>query len=276
MEANRFYVYTYSYPTGEHFYVGKGTGNRDKRHLRDAKTLDKAVSWCQKLIKNLLKKGEEPVIGRIIDNIDNELACLIEQEYIAKHGRKDIGTGVLVNCTEGGDGGHGYSKETLKKLSDKLKAVECATRFKTGFTPWNKGGHHTEETKERCRQSNLGKTLSVESRKKLSESLKKVECATRFKKGISPHNKGVPALPHVMEAVRKANTGRVQPQKEKDNRSKSMMGHKVSQETKDKLRIANKKCKIECPHCSKIGIKGAMVRWHMDNCKFKEAQSWAD
>ena len=240
MEANRFYVYTYSYPTGEHFYVGKGTGNRDKRHLRDAKALDKAVSWCQKVIKNLLKKGEEPVIGRIIDKIDNELACFIEQEYIAKHGRKDIGTGVLVNCTEGGDGGHGYSKETLKKLSDKLKAVECATRFTKGFTPWNKGGHHTEETKERCRQSNLGKTLSIESRKKLSESLKKVECATRFKKGMIATNKGVPALPHVIEAVRKACTGRVQSQEEKDKRSKSMMGHKVSQETKDKISLSNK------------------------------------
>ena len=276
MEANRFYVYTYSYPTGEHFYVGKGTGNRDKRHLRDAKALDKAVSWCQKVIKNLLKKGEEPVIGRIIDKIDNELACFIEQEYIAKHGRKDIGTGVLVNCTEGGDGGHGYSKETLKKLSDKLKAVECATRFTKGFTPWNKGGHHTEETKERCRQSNLGKTLSIESRKKLSESLKKVECAARFKKGISPHNKGVPALPHVMEAVRKANLGRVQSQKEKDNRSKSMMGHKSSQKVVDRMVAFNKICNVACPHCDKTGNIGSMARWHMDNCKFKEAQSWAD
>ena len=225
MEANRFYVYTYSYPTGEHFYVGKGTGNRDKRHLRDAKALDKAVSWCQKVIKNLLKKGEEPVIGRIIDKIDNELACFIEQEYIAKHGRKDIGTGVLVNCTEGGDGGHGYSKETLKKLSDKLKAVECATRFK---------------------------------------------------KGMIATNKGIPALPHVIEAVIKANTGRVQPQEEKDRRAKSLMGHKSSQKVVDRMVAFNKICNIACPHCDKTGNIGSMARWHMDNCKFKEAQSWAD
>lgn len=26
---------------------------------------------------------------------------------------------------------------------------------------------------------------------------------------------------------------------------------------------------IECPHCGKIGQKGAMYRWHFDNCKMK-------
>lgn len=28
--------------------------------------------------------------------------------------------------------------------------------------------------------------------------------------------------------------------------------------------------KIECPHCHKTGLKGAMTRWHFDNCKLKE------
>ena len=26
---------------------------------------------------------------------------------------------------------------------------------------------------------------------------------------------------------------------------------------------------IECPHCKKTGLKGAMKRWHFDNCKLK-------
>ena len=138
------------------------------------------------------------------------------------------------------------------------------------------GWKHTEEAKEKNRQAHLGKTLSVASRKKLSKSLKKVECAARFKKGISPHNKGVPALPHVMEAVIKANTGRVQPQKEKDKRAKSLMGHKSSQKVVDRMVAFNKICNIACPHCDKTGNIGSMARWHMDNCKFKEAQSWAD
>lgn len=28
--------------------------------------------------------------------------------------------------------------------------------------------------------------------------------------------------------------------------------------------------KIECPHCSKIGIKSNMLRWHFDNCKTRK------
>lgn len=132
-------------------------------------------------------------------------------------------------------------------------------------TGWN----HTEEANEKNRQAHLGKKVSDESKKKLSDSLKKVECATRFKKGIVAYNKGMPALLHVTAAVVKACTGRVHSQEEKEKRSKSMMGHKTSDSTKEKIRIANKKCKIECPHCNKVGIKGAMIRWHMDNCKFK-------
>jgi UDP-N-acetylmuramoylalanine-D-glutamate ligase len=27
--------------------------------------------------------------------------------------------------------------------------------------------------------------------------------------------------------------------------------------------------KVECPHCKKIGLKGAMKRWHFENCKKK-------
>ena len=31
--------------------------------------------------------------------------------------------------------------------------------------------------------------------------------------------------------------------------------------------------KVECPHCGKIGNRGAMKRWHFDNCKKKPTLS---
>lgn len=81
--------------------------------------------------------------------------------------------------------------------------------------------------------------------------------------------------------------------------SNSKMGHEVSDQTKQKLRIANignklsfetrqkmskshkgmkhseeakqKMCKtkahIQCPHCNKNGGEPQMKRWHFDNCK---------
>jgi hypothetical protein len=33
----RFYTYTYNYPNGTPFYVGKGTGQRLIKHMWDAK-----------------------------------------------------------------------------------------------------------------------------------------------------------------------------------------------------------------------------------------------
>jgi hypothetical protein len=183
LAANRFYVYTYSYPDGTPFYVGKGTAFRFKRHLTDVKYSNKADTWCKKVIKSLLNKGQEPIIKKIVENIDNEFAVLVEQEYIAKYGRKDLGTGILVNCTSGGDGGIDLSPEIKAKHIERIIKVGMKTRFKKGLIPWNKGGHHSEKSNEKNRQSHLGKTLTEEHKRKVSEGLKKVSCATRFKKG---------------------------------------------------------------------------------------------
>lgn len=92
-------------------------------------------------------------------------------------------------------------------------------------------------------------------------------------------NKGIPALPHVIEAVKKANTGRVHSQEEKDKRAKAMIGHKVSDFTRERMRqmgLNNPPTmkgkhfpKVVCPHCNKEGGIIPMKRWHMDRCKFK-------
>jgi hypothetical protein len=83
-------------------------------------------------------------------------------------------------------------------------------------------------------------------------------------------NKGKKQLPHVTEAVRKACLGKKLTKEHKSKISLGLIGRVLSQESKDKIRMSNKNCKITCPHCNKIGNKGAMLRWHMDNCKFKE------
>jgi group I intron endonuclease len=152
----------------------------------------------------------------------------------------------------------------------------------TDSTGWNvvKGGgmppiftktgwKHTEEAKEKNRQAHLGKTLTEEHKKKLSEGLKKVSCATRFKKGHISWMVGKKLLPHVIEAVRQSRLGKKNTPEHRAKISLGLTGRVLSQETKDKIRMSNINCKIDCPHCNKVGNKGAMTRWHMDNCKFK-------
>jgi len=97
---------------------------------------------------------------------------------------------------------------------------------------------------------------------------------------ISRWNKGIPALPHVIEAVIKANTGRIHTKEEKEKRIKGLIGRPMSAKNKEALRIANMnriptmKGKhfptVTCPHCNKVGGIIPMKRWHMNNCKLKE------
>lgn len=96
---------------------------------------------------------------------------------------------------------------------------------------------------------------------------------------VSRWNKGLPALPHVIEAVRKANIGRVHSQEEKDKRAKHLIGRPMSDKAKEALRLSNINReppmkgkhfpKVVCPHCNKEGGIIPMKRWHMDRCKFK-------
>jgi len=193
--AERFYVYTYSYPDGTPFYVGKGTGRRDKRHLEQAKHAKKVKSWCAKIVKSLIKKDQYPIIHRIIDNIDEELALLIEQEYIDKYGRRDINTGILVNATDGGEAGMTYKPSTCKKIIDNLIEVGQKTRFTKGQTPWNKGTKLDKEKYEKLHAKGFGfkkGTIPWNKGLKYTEEQKKKQFDLgAYTRGKAPWNKGL-------------------------------------------------------------------------------------
>jgi hypothetical protein len=139
----------------------------------------------------------------------------------------------------------------------------------------------TEEYKAQMSISKMGHKHTPEMQAKLNLNLTEGGKATRFIKGQVPHNKGMPMLAHVKEAIKKANVGRVQPQKEIDKRAKSLLGHVVTQETRDKISIGNMGhkspmagkhfLKVICPHCNIEGGLTGMKSWHFDNCRNKGA-----
>lgn len=148
-----YYVYAYLREDGTPYYIGKGKNNR---------------AWAKHRISPPSDLTRIVILESQLTNIG---ACAIERRLIQWWGRKDLGTGILQNRTDGGDGTQNM------KLSDSTK--EKISKSKIGKTkgriPWNKGIPRTEEEKIKLRESaigqipwNKGKTLS----KKHKENLK--------------------------------------------------------------------------------------------------------
>ena len=127
--------------TNEVFYVG--IGKTEKRAYNKNK---RSKFW-----KKITNKTDYSV--EIIAEVDTwEDACELEQFLIQEYGRKNLGTGPLVNMTDGGDGSVGlkHSEEAKQKISE-----------------GNKGLKHSEEAKLK---------MSIAKKGKKSPNAKKVIC----------------------------------------------------------------------------------------------------
>ncbi len=175
-----YYTYAYLREDGTPYYIGKGKNRR----AFDRKGHSVFVPPKERIL--FLKQ-----------NITEEEAFKHEIYMISVFGRKDLGTGILHNKTDGGDGASGivFSEETKRKLSEKQRCegnsfygkkhseetIERMRKIKTGkihkqetkskISNSHKGKSITEETKEKLRKSNIGKTISQEVRDKISKSL---------------------------------------------------------------------------------------------------------
>ena len=117
------YTYLYFDPMrGEPIYVGMGKKARAWAHLKSKKM----HPFIQR-IAFIRAHGVEPEISFICIEVDRELACLVEQEAIAKFGRKDLSRGPLLNLTDGGEGGLNMlvTEETKKKQSRSMKIANA-------------------------------------------------------------------------------------------------------------------------------------------------------
>lgn len=176
---NIFYTYLYRDINSIPIYVGKGKGKRAWVH-RGSKT---------HLGNYIRKYNVEPEF--IVKNVDEELAFFVEEEAIAKYGRKDLGTGTLFNRTNGGEGAAGYvfTDEDKKRVKNGLKDRVFTEQHRKNLSlsakgnknskgnirtsehtaklvESRKGFKHSEETKQKLRN------MSIELRKKLSEARK--------------------------------------------------------------------------------------------------------
>lgn len=96
----KHYVYIHcKADTGEPFYVGKGKLRRSGRCYERAHAFERRNSFWRRVAN---KHGVQVQI--IASCADDVAAQEVEKAYIAGFGRRNIGTGILVNLTDGGDG----------------------------------------------------------------------------------------------------------------------------------------------------------------------------
>lgn len=117
---NNFYTYVYhDGPTP--IYVGKGKGKRAHSHLKKSHN-----PFLKNKLAKMKREGREPRI-QIIDAPGEAAAFEMETLLIAMIGRHDLGTGPLLNLTDGGEGlaGQVISEESRARMSVAQKA-RCA------------------------------------------------------------------------------------------------------------------------------------------------------
>ena len=105
MELTRKVIYRHLKPNGEVFYIGIGSVTR-------AYTKQGRNSYWRNIVN---KYGYEVQILK--EDLSWEEACELECILIEYYGRRDLGTGTLVNMTDGGEGTLGY------ELTDEHKEI---------------------------------------------------------------------------------------------------------------------------------------------------------
>ena len=157
--SKSFYVYLLIDPiTNQPFYVGKGKGDRAKSHLRPSNL--QSVSLKNNKIKSIQTQNREPEIQYIAENLTEKEAWTLEIAKISEYGRINLGTGILCNHTDGGDGpanrspwnkGKKFSDETRKKMSKSRKnsetAMACAYKNISKMITQNTGKKRPEHSK---------------------------------------------------------------------------------------------------------------------------------
>ena len=150
----KFYVYADLREDGTPYYIGKGSGNR---------------AWV-KSIKEVNPPKDMARITIVEKNLTNVGALSIERYLIRWYGRKDIGTGILRNKTDGGDGvvnpvkragvlnpfyGKTHTDDVKRKIRDASANRSLETKLKMGAVhkgkPWSPARRKSHELRIQCR-----------------------------------------------------------------------------------------------------------------------------
>ena len=174
----KYYVYAYLRDDQTPYYIGKGINRR-------AYQAHKRKNGSDMLPKDISR------IKILHENLSEKQAFDLEKELILDYGRKDLGTGILRNLTEGGEG----NRRTGWKHSEEAKLAMSKARIgkpshRKGVPSPMKGVARTQETKDKIASALKGGKLTPEHRAKLSKAHKGKTLSAEHKAKLHNANKG--------------------------------------------------------------------------------------
>jgi hypothetical protein len=152
----RFYTYAYLREDRTPYYIGKGSGKRVYKKYKN---------------ESIKPPTDKSRIIFLKQNLTEEEAFKHEIYMIAVFGRKDLGTGILRNKTNGGEGVSGSirSENYKRKMSEVKKGKPRSEETRKKMSEGRKGISPSKETRRRMSEANKGRVHSEETKRNLSE-----------------------------------------------------------------------------------------------------------